>query len=298
MKPAEKGFLLLTSHLGDLHRDPLTVAQLRELAKRVRAARRSAPARQMRQSDLMELGYSPQLAARILELLSQKELLELYMHKANRAGLQVLTRASEEYPLRIRKLLGGDCPGCLWLRGDTELLQTPMIALVGSRELRPDNRAFASEVGIQAAKQGYTLVSGNARGADIQAQESCLAAGGSVISVVADRLQEHPQRERVLYISEDSYDLPFSAARALSRNRVIHCLAQKTFVAQSSLEKGGTWDGTVKNLNAGWSSVFCFDDGSAGAQALGKCGAALIGGQQLDDIFALKDPCTSMLSDI
>ena len=77
-----------------------------------------------------------------------------------------------------------------------------------------------------------------------------------MISVVADRLEDHREKENVLYLSEEGYDMAFSAQRALSRNRVIHALGIKTFVAQSRLI-GGTWDGTTNNLKNGFSSVFC-----------------------------------------
>ena len=120
------------------------------------------------------------------------------------------------------------------------------------------------------------LVSGNAVGADRTAQDACLEAGGSVISVVADRLDEKKAQPDVLYISEDGYDQVFSAQRAISRNRVIHCLAQRTFVAQSALGKGGTWDGTVKNLRNNWSPVFCYRDGSVAMEELHQMGAVAI----------------------
>ena len=158
-----------------------------------------------------------------------------------------------------------------------------MISLVGSRILREGNRAFAAELGKQAALQGYTLVSGNARGADTVAQDSCLAHGGMVVSVVADALGGHGVRERMLYLSEDDFDQDFTAQRAISRNRIIHTMGKKTFVAQCTMEKGGTWDGAVKNLRFGWSPVFCFDDGSAATQELLQRGADKV------DVFALKN---------
>ena len=150
------------------------------------------------------------------------------------------------------------------------------------------NEAFAREVGRQAALQGYTLVSGNAVGADMTAQQACLEAGGTVISVVATELEWHRQQERVLYLAEDGYDQPVSAQRALSRNRVIHSLGEKTFAAQSTLEKGGTWDGCVRNLRFGWSPVFCFDDGSEAMNRLEQMGATLIGFEHLRDLAILE----------
>jgi len=162
-----------------------------------------------------------------------------------------------------------------------------MVALVGSRDIGPENKAFAAEMGRRAALQGYTLVSGNARGADRTAQSACLKAGGRVVSVVADSLAEKPLQERVLYLSEEDFDGEFSAQRALRRNRVIHALGEKNFVAQVNAGFGGTWDGTVKNLRNAWSPVFCFDDGSEGAAQLSQMGAVMIGMKDLQDIRAL-----------
>jgi len=283
----ERGFLLLTSQLGDPERKPLTAAQLRTLTQRVRSMEVPGEQRQMQPRDLMALGYSEAQAGRILHLLSDKELLEYYLHKGNQAGCVPLTRVSEGYPPAVRKKLGIDSPGCLWAKGDLSLLGTPCVALVGSRDLLTKNRMFAAEAGRQAALQGFTLVSGNARGADSAAQRACLAAGGSVIIVVADRLKDHKNTERVLYLSEDGFDLAFSAQRALSRNRIIHSLGEKTFVAQSSLGRGGTWDGTVKNLKLGLSNVYCFADGSAAFRELEQMGAMPVTLEDLTTINAL-----------
>jgi DNA processing protein len=167
-------------------------------------------------------------------------------------------------------------------------LEKPKISLVGSREIRQENRDFAWEVGRQAALQGYALVSGNARGADKIAQSAALRHGGTVISVVADALSEKAERENVLFLSEEDYDQPFSTQRALRRNRVIHALGEVTLVAQSDLGIGGTWSGTTANLKAGWSSVYCFDDGSDAARELEQMGAILITADGLQDLHILR----------
>lgn len=292
----QRGFLLLTSKLGVPERKALTAAQLRNLAKRVTAMPHPDTLRELEAADLIALGYSPDAACHIWSLLQEDQLLDYYLEKAAKAGCTPLTRADSGYPAAVRKRLGLDAPGCLWAKGDLALLDTPMIALVGSRELRENNREFAREVGLQAAKQGYTLVSGNARGADKTAQQACLAAGGRVISVVADSLESHRSRERVLYLAEDSFDFPFSAQRALSRNRVIHCLGEKTLVAQATLRMGGTWDGTEKNLRQGWSSVFCFDDGSDAVKELTQLGAVPVGLLELQALHQLRSPELNIFS--
>lgn len=286
MTAGDRGFLLLTGYLGDPERRPMTVAQFRELARRVGFMDKPDFDRDMQVEDLVKLGYDKASAEKILMLLSHEALLDSYMEKCRRCGCTPLTRLNRLYPDALRKTLGMDAPACLWAKGDLELLKYRRISLVGSRDLRAENRAFAQRVGALAAEQGYVLVSGNARGADRAAQDSCLAQGGGVICVVADQLAKYDPRPNVLYLSEEGFDLPFSSRRALSRNRIIHSISEKTVVAQCVLGAGGTWDGTVKNLHHSWSSVFCFQDGSNACRSLSQRGAVPITAQELHKLFA------------
>lgn len=292
MTGAEKGFLLLTSHLGNPQRPVLTTAQFRQLSDRVRHAEGPSEDRDLSASDLIALGCGRDMAEKILNLLSEEDLLHHYLSRGKSLDCVPITRVTESYPLILRQRLGLDSPGTLWAKGNFSLLDTACISLVGSRELNPENHAFAQAVGRHAAKQGLTLVSGNARGADRSAQEACLAAGGRVISIVADELWKHHPRENILYISEEDYDSSFSAQRALSRNRCIHALGRMVFVAQSNLQKGGTWDGTAKNLHFGWSPVACFRDGSEASQELEKMGAYLICLEDLQDFSNFPEQIT------
>ena len=289
MNPRERGFLLLTSHLGDPERKVLTVAQLRSLALRMQVSEQPMENRDLRKSDLTRLGFDDEFAGRVVSLLAQEDMLDAYLSKAATWNCVPITRVSDHYPQILRQRLGLDSPGCLWARGDVEILNTPAISLVGCRELLEPNREFAEAVGRQAAEQGLTLVSGNARGADRAAQDACLRAGGRVISIVADSLNRVPPRN-VLYLSEDGFDEDFSAQRALSRNRCIHALGRMVFVAQSDLQKGGTWSGTAKNLRFGWSPVVCFRDGSEAASQLEQMGAYQIGMEDLRDLTGIQMP--------
>lgn len=283
MTGAETGFLLLTSQLGDPARKPLTTAQLRILAGRVRAAEQTDADRDLAQQDLLSMGYGREMAGHILSLLDDAQQLHYYCRRGEKLGCFPMTWITKGYPERLKRHLREETPGCLWYKGDISILMQPAVALVGSRDLQAQNREFAKEVGIQAARQGYVLVSGNARGADKTAQDACLQAGGKVICVVADCLADKPYNENVLYLSEDGFDEPFSSQRAISRNRVIHALTDRTFVAQSGLYTGGTWDGTSKNLRHRWSSVYIFCDGSQAAEALQQMGAEPITKSQLQN---------------
>lgn len=289
MNAREAGFLLLSSTLGNPERKPLTTVQLRTLAQRMADMERPATNREMTAEDLIALGYGEEMAGRIIDLLDETQLLQRYLIRAKQADCVPLTRVSQGYPVTLRCRLGLESPGVLWAKGNLSILERPMIALVGSRDIAAPNKKFAAQVGIEAARQGYALVSGNARGADRVAQEACLAAGGQVISVVADELAKQKYRTSVLYLSEEGFDQPFSSIRALSRNRVIHALGEKTFVAQCTLGMGGTWSGTVHNLKAGWSPVFCFRDGSDASIQLEQMGASLVELQDLQNLSCLNE---------
>ena len=280
------GFLLLSSHLGNPDRKPLTTAQLRLRARRVMDGGPFSEG-ELTEKTLLELGFSPQSARHILSLLEDQALLERYLQKAKARRCIPIQRGDGRYPLAVRKKLGLDSPGCLWAKGELALLDRPKVAAVGCRVLRPENRDFAYEVGRQAARQGFVLVSGNAPGADQAAQAGCLDAGGQVISVVADALHSHLEQPSILYLSEEDYDMPFSPLRALRRNRVIHTLGQVVLVAQSRPGKGGTWNGTALNLQNRWTPVRVLDDGSEGAQALAQLGAQPIRAAELRDLTLL-----------
>lgn len=287
MKLTAQGFLLLTSHLGNPDRHPLTPPQLRLLTQRM--VNMPAPEKDevLEARHLIALGLDWALSERIIALLSETELLDWYLRKARRADCVPVVRSDPRYPARLRRRLGPESPGCLWAKGDLSLLNQPAVALVGSRDLLPENQDFAAQVGIQAARQGFTLVSGNARGADMVGQTSCLSAGGTVISVLADSLSDKQKQPGILYLSEEDFDASFSAQRALHRNHLIHALGLATIAAQCTFHKGGTWSGSVRNLQHGFSPLCCFRDESPASVELEQMGARLIGFDELTDLSEL-----------
>lgn len=275
MTAAEEGVLLLCSRLGDPESKPLTTPQFRELGLRVRASGMQEDRfRDLQLRDLTALGYEEENAARILHLLDRQDALHRYLAKGQAQNIHPLTRISPMYPQRFRTFLQANCPPVLFYRGDPALLEKPAMAVVGSRKLRPENEAFARKAGRLAAENGHVLVSGGAEGADLAAQEACLEAGGSCVIFPADALSAHPAHPNILYIGTDGYDIPFSAPRALFRNRLIHILGRKVFAAQCTYGSGGTWQGCLENLKHSWSELYVFDDGTPAMTALMEQGAA------------------------
>ena len=291
MRPSEEGLLLLCCKLGQPVR-PLSPSEYKQLEAYVRAmnlTRSKDDFQEVTPKYLASLGYSEEMSQRIHSLLDRPEALNSYL--AAQPDISIITRISDRFPHRLRRL-GSDCPPALFCKGDTALLDSHCISLVGSRMLFPRGSAFARRIGTMAANEGFTLVSGGASGADSAAQEACLAAGGDVICFVPDRLESYSSRPHVLYCCAEGYDLPFSNTRALRRNFFIHAMGEKTFVAQCPRTAGGTWQGSRENLKHGWSELYVLNDGSEGADALARLGASFVE----DDLPPLADLLSYQLS--
>ena len=276
MNVREWGVALLCTAIPGDELLPLTLAQLRVLGQRVRAAGKpEQPLAELRPDDLKRMGYDAAEADRIVALLDRENRLGAYLDRARALDIFPLTRLSPEYPARIRKLLGMNAPAILYCAGNAALFSQRAVSVVGSRELHEPGASFCAAIGALAAREDRVLVSGNAVGADRTAQNACLDAGGNVIAFVADELEKHLPADpaRQLTVSASGYDLPFSNPRALYRNHLIHAQGEKVFVAQCDSPRGGTWAGTTDNLARGWSEVYLCDDGTESMLALWERGA-------------------------
>ncbi len=286
MTAAEEGVLLLCCQLGDPDSRPLTTAQFRELGRRVRTSSMDGdPLAELSAAALRQLGYDDDQAGRILGLLRRTSRLRDYVARGQAQEIQPLTRLSPAYPDRLRQMGQEASAPVLFYRGDVSLLRRPAVAVVGSRQLLPENEAFARQAGRLAAREGLVLVSGGAQGADLTAQNACLEHGGSCVIFVADLLTAHPPQANTLYLSEGGYDCPFSPARALHRNGLIHMLGEKTLAAQCTFGSGGTWQGCLENLRRRWSELYVFADGSPAMAALEERGAVPV--HRLESLRAL-----------
>lgn len=198
---------------------------------------------------------------RLESLLARGVALALALEKWQRAGLWVVTRSASEYPQRLKRRLRMESPPVLFGCGNLRLLERGGIAVVGSRNADDDALAFAENIGSAAAKQGYSIVSGGARGVDQSAMFGSLQSGGTVIGVLADSLMRAvtsaQYRDFLLsgnlaLVTSFNPEAGFSVGHAMARNRYIYCLSDAAVVASSTPNRGGTWNGAVQNVDAGW----------------------------------------------
>lgn len=85
------------------------------------------------------------------------------------------------YPPQLREIY--DPPLLLFARGRTDLLQTVMLGVVGTRRPTAYGIAATERLSADLASAQLTIVSGMARGVDTAAHKATLAVGGNTIAV-------------------------------------------------------------------------------------------------------------------
>jgi predicted Rossmann fold nucleotide-binding protein DprA/Smf involved in DNA uptake len=167
--------------------------------------------------------------------------------------------------------LGQAAPPLLFGAGDAGLLQAGGLAVVGSRDASEEEIAFAKSVAAACASQNIPVISGGARGVDLEAMAAGFEAGGKAIGVLPDSLARNAvsarYREgllsgRLVLISPYDPDARWFAFTAMDRNKVTYALSDAALVVSSAAENGGTWAGAVEALGAGRVAVYVRANGN------------------------------------
>jgi predicted Rossmann fold nucleotide-binding protein DprA/Smf involved in DNA uptake len=199
--------------------------------------------------------------ARLEQLMGRGTALGLSLEKWHRAGLWILTRSDPEYPAKLKRRLGSGAPAVLFGCGNKRLLNGGGIAVIGSRDASKKDLDFTKKLGEDAASQGYSIVSGGARGVDQTAMLGALVGEGTAVGVLADSLlksvtsskyRKHIMSGDLTLITPFNPEAGFNVGNAMSRNQYIYCLADAAVVVSSTPEKGGTWNGAIEGLKANW----------------------------------------------
>ncbi len=102
--------------------------------------------------------------------------------KMAQAGAVLITVGDPRYPGALREIF--DPPTVLFVCGRLDLLQSLMLAVVGTRRATPYGLAAAERLSADLSHAGLTIVSGMARGIDTAAHRGALAAGGGTVAVL------------------------------------------------------------------------------------------------------------------
>lgn len=290
LSPNTQAILLLTAPLiagrGTPSSDLLTPGEYKRLARHLREIqRRPADLVSSDAVDVLRACHAVIDEARLQRLLARGFLLSQVIERWQARAIWVVSRADAEYPRRLKARLREDAPAVLYGCGDTALLESGGLAVVGSRNVDDSLIDYTVAVGRMAARARRTLVSGGAKGIDQAAMRGALEAGGKVCGVLADSLERTAMNRehrnllldgQLALISPYDPGAGFNVGHAMQRNKLIYALADASLVVNSDFNKGGTWAGAIEQLDKlKLVPVFvrATDKSSAGLDALRKKGA-------------------------
>lgn len=219
---------------------------------------------------------NPITQERLQGLLGRAASMGFALEKWQQQNVQVISRASRDYPKLIREAFTDTRPPLLYCIGNTDLLKNKAIGFVGSRKIVEEDKIATQGYVENAVSQGYMIVSGAAKGVDETAMVAALEAGGTAIGIVAESLlkiatNKHYRQAiiegRLLLISTNNPDARFSPGIAMARNKYIYVLSKGVVVIKSGTD-GGTWTGAVENLKKKWVPLLVRNIAEQGNQQL------------------------------
>lgn len=161
-----------------------------------------------------------------------------------------------EYPDQIAR--SDSPPPCIYYTGNHALLESRGIGMCGSRDASARGLDAARACGEEVATHGFNVVSGYARGVDMETHLAALRSGGQTVIVLAEGILHFRVKrvmrdaldwDRVLVLSQFAPAQAWTAGGAMTRNGVIVALAEALIVIEAS-ERGGTLNAGERALRA------------------------------------------------
>lgn len=208
-------------------------------------------------------------------------------------GRRLLWCGGPDYPPLLAAI--SDPPPLLFVEGSLQSLDSPQIAVVGSRHATPFAREFAEAIAADLTRAGLVVTSGLARGIDGAAHAGALAAGGETIAVLGCGIDQTYPRQHVALaarvrdagalVSEFPLGTPPRPGHFPRRNRIISGLALGTLVVEAAITSGSLV--TARHALDQGREVFAVPGAvrnplSRGCHALLRDGATLV--ERVDDI--------------
>ncbi len=218
---------------------------------------------------LNQLHIGKEYAERIMRLLDRSASLSFEVSKYANMGIYPITRADKNYPERLKRKLGNACPPIFYYAGDLSLLNNKSIGFVGSRSVGETDVNFTKKIVNIVINNGFSVVSGGAKGIDSVSSEEAIALGGTATEFLSDSLLRKLKNSATVSAIQDSKlllmsvvkpDAGFNAGIAMMRNKYIYAHSDGTVVVKADYNKGGTWSGAAENLRHNWCNTYCWEN--------------------------------------
>ncbi|BDC51245.1 DNA polymerase [Bryobacterales bacterium F-183] len=161
-------------------------------------------------------------------------------------GAQLITYSDPRYPMALKQIY--DPPVLLYARGRIEILDTVMLAVVGTRRPTAYGLSVTERLASELSRAGLTIVSGMARGIDTAAHRAALESGGNTIAVFGSGLDHiYPSENRKLaerlfdqglVLSEFPLGTPGYPQNFPVRNRIVAGLSVGVLIVEGAQYSG------------------------------------------------------------
>ena len=168
--------------------------------------------------------------------------------------LAVLESTNSQYigfnDARFSKLLNEipSPPLGLFVKGNIDLLQSPQIAIVGSRNTSPSGKKTTLAFAAELTTMGFTITSGMAAGVDSYAHRGSLSVNNATIAVMGTGIDQiypysnqtlyHEIAEKGLIVTEFAPGTTPRRSHFPQRNRIISGLSLGTLVVEAGIRSG------------------------------------------------------------
>ena len=215
--------------------------------------------------------------------------------KSKKLGMKWIAHCEADYPELLHNIQSAPPIIGIYARNH-ELLSRPTIAIVGTRNASAAGLHFTNKLANELSNNGFTIVSGMARGIDSAAHRGSMSGG--TVAVIAHGIDDcYPEENRNLYeeikekgivVTEHGIGTPIHTSYFARRNRIIAGLAWVVIVVEAGQRSGAL---ITARYAADYGREVAavpghpLDPRSRGPNMLIREGAALI--ESADDIIAI-----------
>lgn len=199
-------------------------------------------------SDLLQSRIGESLAQKIIEERAKINP-DSEMARLEKEDIKILTLEDPAYPPLLKEI--NNPPYLLYIRGEINFEDAPMISIVGSRKYTEYGLSVAQKFARELSQAGFIIVSGMALGIDAIAHQAALEAGGKTVAVLGSSVDDKNIFPRNNFnLAQDIIrqgalvsDYPVETSAGIgtfpARNRIIAGLSLGTLVIEAG-EKSGT----------------------------------------------------------
>lgn len=195
--------------------------------------------------DLLASGLEPKLVERTIAVRPTLNL-DREMARLQELGVSLLIQGGPSYPTRLAQAEGA--PPLLYCKGKLLEQDDLALAVVGTRQATAYGKQATSQICSDLAAQGFTIVSGLAKGIDTAAHRAALEVGGRTVAVLGCGVDViYPSENRTLMaqviehgavLSEYPPGTQPDSSNFPPRNRIISGISTGVLVVEAGIKSG------------------------------------------------------------